>query len=385
MAQQPYPAFFSDGQSARVRTVSVEIDTGSEPRLHIADARGVFMRWRALDLRVLPDQDHLGGRVYYSTDHPDARLVIEDAHAIALIGQVAPNLRKRALASGALRRIGMWVAAAVMSVGLIVFVIIPAIADRLVFLVPQAAEERMGRAGLEQIRWGLSFFDDDEGEIKVCAQDEGVAALEAMRARLMNGVETPHEIKLAVFDHQMVNAFALPGGYVVIFDGLLQKASSPEEVAGVLGHEIGHVVNRDGLRLALRSSGTAGILGLVLGDFTGGAFVLVLTERVISASHSQAAETAADAFAVRVLNGAALPTEPLAGFFDKLGGDEDGRANPSLLSHLASHPDLRQRSAAVKAQGRVSEGFEPVLSEEQWASLKGICDVHGPLPEDKNK
>ena len=62
-----------------------------------------------------------------------------------------------------------------------------------------------------------------------------------------------------VRQHKTINAFAVPGGNVVLFEGLLDAARSPEEVAGVLGHEVGHVMNRDPMRLNLRSAGSVGI------------------------------------------------------------------------------------------------------------------------------
>jgi predicted Zn-dependent protease len=170
-----------------------------------------------------------------------------------------------------------------------------------------------------------------------------------------------------------VNAFALPGGHVTLLRGLLETAESPEEVAAVLAHEIGHVAHRDPTRLALRSAGSVGVLGLLLGDFAGGLVVLYLSEWLIQASYSRDAEAAADLYAHQMLASAGLPAEPMARFFQRL-HDEYGDAE-GLLSHLASHPDLTGRAAAARDADTVAgTGFVPVLTAGEWADLRAICD-----------
>lgn len=66
----------------------------------------------------------------------------------------------------------------------------------------------------------------------------------------------------------------MPGGLIILFRGLIDAAESSDEVAAVYAHELGHVVARDPTRIALRSAGSIGVLGLLLGDFAGGAVVL---------------------------------------------------------------------------------------------------------------
>ena len=159
----------------------------------------------------------------------------------------------------------------------------------------------------------------------------------------------------------------------MVFEGLLQAAKSPEEVAGVIGHELGHVVHRDPLRLALRSAGTVGIVGMVLGDFTGGTLAVVLAEQLISASYAQDAEAATDAFGFKLLADSGLPSSALGGFFDRIAelvGRSDGP-----MSHLASHPDIRARADAARAADRMKGVFTPILSTTQWQDLRDICRV----------
>jgi predicted Zn-dependent protease len=169
----------------------------------------------------------------------------------------------------------------------------------------------------------------------------------------------------------MMNAFALPGGFVVLFRGLIDAAESPDEVAAVLAHEIGHVVSRDPTRHALRSAGSIGVLGLLFGDFAGGAVVLFLTERLIDAQYSQGAESGADRFAYGVLLNAGASPAALGDMFQRLRdkyGDSD-----AIIAHFLSHPGLEERIKAARAAAPKDRDYQPILGDEEWAALKGIC------------
>ncbi len=160
----------------------------------------------------------------------------------------------------------------------------------------------------------LSGFE----EPKFCSTPDGDRALQRMLTRVESVSDVHLPLRVQVLDHKMINAFALPGGQIVLFRGLIDKADSPEEVAGVLAHEIGHVVNRDPTRIALRSAGSAGLLGLLLGDFTGATVTVALSEALLRSGYQREAEAAADDFANAALSAQGLPTKPFAGFFLKL-------------------------------------------------------------------
>ena len=209
--------------------------------------------------------------------------------------------------------------------------------------------------------------------MRVCTRPEGQAALAKLEARLTEGAVLPLDLTVHVLDSSYVNAFALPGGIIVFFDGLIQEADSAEEVAAVFAHEIGHVAARDPTRIALRSAGSIGVLGLLLGDFAGGAAVLFLAERVIQADYSQDAEAAADAFAHGMLMGADLPPSAIATFFERLvatGGSEPA----GLVQHFNSHPALGDRIAAARAAEPSGALFPQALTPDEWQALRAICD-----------
>jgi len=263
-------------------------------------------------------------------------------------------------------------------VSLIIFVLVPTMANQLAVFLPPEGEKALGDATYEQIRVALG--DDDFLPVEVCETPAGIAALMKMEARLNAQAALPYEATVTVLDHDLVNAFALPGGRIVFFRGLLEEAASAEEVAAVFAHELGHVANRDPTRDALRLAGSVGVLGLIFGDFAGGTVVLLLANQLINAKYSQAAETGADDFAHAVLTGAGLPPAALGTFFERLMaeyGDAEG-----LAAHFSTHPQMTARiEAALSAQDqaeRAGELRDPVLSPAEWDDLRAIC---GPVAD----
>jgi len=370
----PKPPFavlarYFDGVSAggrEVRAVAEQV----KGRLQLVDVETgkIIEEWPLEDLRVVRDPGFGDGIVFYRVGHDEARLNVSSAAEAAALAEVAPNHRKVAVAKGTFRKVLFWTGGAVAALLLILFVILPTLSDTLAGLIPPEQEERIGLTVVGQMERMLGSHQGSG----FCSSEAGDAALEKMATRLTDEIEIPYPLKLKVIRHPMVNAFAAPGGHVVIVSGLLDKADTPEEVAGVLAHELGHVVNRDPLRITLRTAGSAGILSMILGDFAGGAVVVLVTEQVMQASYTREAEAGADDFAFELLRRAELPTEDMARFFEKLRdqyGDTEG-----ALEYLASHPNLAGRATAAReAETREEGNFTPVLTAREWESLRAIC------------
>ncbi|MFV0475665.1 MAG: M48 family metallopeptidase [Pikeienuella sp.] len=298
----------------------------------------------------------------------DERLTLDDPDMVAAIRQVCPSLDAPAPTSrSGWRRAGLWTVAALGSFYLILFHIAPALSDQLAELIPPETEVAMGEEMVEQFTTLLS-----DGEPRFCTGGAGERALAKLTARISANANAHVPLTVRVLDHEMVNAFALPGGQIVIFRGLLRNAEGPEALAGVLGHEIGHVVARDPTRLTLRAAGTAGLIGLLLGDFTGATITVALSEALMQSGYQREAESQADDFAAKLLGDQGLPTTPFAGFFIQL--KAEGGDVPALLTHLSSHPDLSGRAAAMRAADRIGDQpFEPALSDQDWVALRNIC------------
>ncbi len=359
-------ADFFDGETGLARRAQVVLDGGF---LSIAAPGRAVASWGLESLRSVPGQAAPNVLALTSADHPLARLYVADPAMAKALAARAPYLHERPPVRGQ-GRIMAWAVAAVASVALIIFVLVPVMADQLAAYLPPEGEKALGDATLEQIRNALGESHLDG--LAICDAADGQAALDRMSARITDGVDLPYPLTVTVLDHEMINAFALPGGHVVFFRGLIDEAQHPDEVAAVFAHELGHVVARDPARIALRTAGSIGVLGLLLGDFAGGAVVLFLTERLIQADYSQQAESEADTFAHRRLREADLPPAALARMFDRL-RMRHGESE-SILSHFLSHPELGDRIARAEAAGAGQGPTRPSLSPAQWQALRAICD-----------
>lgn len=157
------------------------------------------------------------------------------------------------------------------------------------------------------------------------------------------------DFQVHVIDADLCNAFCLPGGTIVLYTGLLQRAASAEEVAGVLAHEMAHASLRHGLRQVSQSVGIAAAVNLLIGNVEGlvvaGAEVFKLA--TIN-SYSRGQEADADTEGVRMLHAAGIDPMSLARFFETL---ERETANlPRGLTWLSTHPDHAARIGAVRKQ-----------------------------------
>lgn len=369
-------ARFFDGESGQRLTVALQVDTAAETlRLTHPDLPMGAQYWPLWAIRALSDQardDQLvlslkADEALDSALITTARLTVDDPEMVTILRRLCPHLEKRDIAKGTGRKVTFWIGGAAGALLLMIFVILPAMANTLATLIPIEREVAWGRSVVSSM---ARFLGASEAEI-LCKDPEGLRALEAMTARLTEGTEVRYDLNIAVFDHSMVNAFAAPGGQIVILRGLIDKAENADQVAAVLGHEIGHVEARDVTRNALRSAGSAGLLSLVLGDFAGGGAAVVIAEWTLNASYTREAEAAADVYALEMLENSGTDAEALAVFFDGLNDLE--RRTPKLPSYLASHPDTAERAAAARAFAEGQGVTTPILSEREWKALQNIC------------
>jgi beta-barrel assembly-enhancing protease len=321
----------------------------------VASSGSTLAGWPYSTVRYLADEVRAGPVRLASGD---ARLTVEDRAFAAAIFAQAPWLRPHGWRAAAIAGI---TAAIVLLIGAGLYVALPILAGQVAAVIPPRWEERIGDDVLDELAW------------KRCTTAEGQAALDALTDRLLAGSTMPYRLEVTVRDSGTVNAFALPGGRVTILRGLLQAAQSPEEIAGVLAHELTHVLRRHPMRNMIASQGVSLFIDVMTGGGLGGTVGTLLA----TLSYSRAAEEEADAGALRLLDRAGIDNAGFASFFERMSAKDEAHGGKSeglgfaIPSYLRTHPATQQRIAAVRAQP--SHGKSPALSPVEWQALKSIC------------
>jgi predicted Zn-dependent protease len=232
-------------------------------------------------------------------------------------------------------------------------------------MLPQEWRDRLGE------RIERSFVKNAEQ----CVAKDGMDALKVMAERLTSADPNIPKLSVRVFNMPVVNAFALPGERLVITSKLVETADSPDEVAGVLAHEMGHAYHRHPETGLVRVVGLQVLISVATGG-SGGDTISNLAGILTILSYSRDAERQADAFAQHVLELAQIDPTGLSRFFRKviaIKNEEQESSLDNLLSMFNTHPGTQERIDAIKPLP-ASITARPALTAEEWAKLKKICD-----------
>jgi Zn-dependent protease with chaperone function len=354
VAGDPLRAVYFDGTSSRKHSVVLHFGTA----IDIVENGNAIAIWAPGDVRRA-DGPPRTLRLSSVGGPPLARLEISDDDTRAMIIAHCHSLDAAQVTRSQTLRIVVWSLAACASLIAIVLYGIPAIADQVAPLVPYAVEKRIGSAVDGQVR---TIFGG-----QTCTTPDGQAAFATLVDKVKRAGNFDLPIEAVVLSSHVPNAVALPGGLIYLLDGLLLRARSPDEIAGILAHEIAHVQHRDGLRALIRAGGTSFLLGLLLGDVFGAGALIFATQAMLDATYSRDAEQDADAFAIAVLRRLGRSPRPMGELLVRITGTESGKNNI-----LASHPLSRERLDRMRAAD-IPETGPPILSDHEWQALKSIC------------
>ena len=358
---------FFDGLTSARQQVSVELDRAA---LLIRAGEGhLLARWPYGELEHLSAHDGML-RLGQAGSEVLARLEIHDAGLAAAIDEFAQTVDRTGTTERRGRtKVVAWSVAAVVSLILTGIFGVPVIADRLTPYVPFALERRLGDAIDPQVR--AIFGANRSGQPFECGkgsgEQEGQAALDRLVGRLEAAAALALPIKIITVRNSNANAMALPGGRIYVFEGLLKKAESVDEIAGVIAHEIGHVAHRDGLRSLLQGAGLSFLFGMVLGDFVGGGAMVLAARTLLQTSYSREVERHADAFSVELMSKLGGDPRALGGILVRI----DGGSHPGMKL-LLNHPDTKDRLAAIN-ETPTPKTVASLLTPAEWAALKRIC------------
>jgi Zn-dependent protease with chaperone function len=381
-----YPGRYADGKTAAIHETWLQFGGDG---VRIMDAAGQELAlWPYDDVRLV-ERPRAGRPLrLQNLTQEMARLEITGQEPLEILRRLAPDIERTGARDPAQwRRAATWTIALGLLFGGIWWGLSSS-APLVAAMVPIELEERIGKSTVEQVALLFSGFGGiDE---LTCRRRDGLRALDAMTDQLIAVDESPYKFRIRVLDIDIPNAFAAPGGYIVIFSGLIDLAESPDEVAGVLAHEMGHVTHQHAMTNLVRA---IGFQALIVPLITGGAMAAdVLSEMgqaALQASYTRELEEDADRVAVELMNRAGLKaasfTDLLSRIEQKFGtppeGDETGppdsggnkqESSRSIPDMLATHPSTPDRARMVRALA--APGGEAGLDEAQWAALRSICD-----------
>lgn len=237
------------------------------------------------------------------------------------------------------------------------FVLIPETAEFVANRVPQSYEISLGEKMFEQLNAGL---DVDEEKTKL-ANDF---------FKELNYAHS-YPVKISVVHSTVSNAFAFPGGHIVVYDEMFKTMKSKDEFAALLGHEYSHVENRHITRSLFRNLGTYLVISLVLSDVNGIMAVLLQNaDNLKSLSYSRTLEQEADEKGMVLMQKSGQDPQGMIRLFKHLGdANEEGQKIPEFLS---THPMLESRMKNIKRLAKENEAplHENLKLEEIWKQLK---------------
>jgi predicted Zn-dependent protease len=369
--QTDWEGYYLDGKTAVRHRAAVRL---LRTRLEITTENGPTAWWPYAEIRQT--QGFYAGqevRLERGGQLPEV-LLIRDPAFLTNLYRVAPETAGRFHDPSRRRmRVTLTALAALAAVGITATLYlwgIPGMASVVAPHVPASWEERLGRTVSEH----LAPVE------RRCTEPTRTQAIQAISATLTSAVKnSPYTFRVVVLNTPSVNALATPGGYVVVFRGLLERTRSAEELAGVLAHEFAHVLLRHATRALLRHASTGVLIAALSGDVSGAMTYGLESARILAElRYSRQDEEEADREGHRLLVAAGVDPAGMVGFFETF-KKEPGMA-PTLPPYLSTHPTTEGRIERLRSLEPVTRPVSNrLLPGLDWHAVRVICGATGPL------
>jgi beta-barrel assembly-enhancing protease len=355
-------AIYFDGQSARDHTVTLSTDGRN---LLFSGDSVITTQWPLAGLHPV-DALAVGQPFRLTHDSkPGARLIVRDSNFIADLLKKSPHL-KGGYSKSDVGNIFGWTLGGLATVAGLAYFSMTFLPDHVAKILPDSWRNRVGHEMELAVVEGA----------RVCSTPKGDSALGALISNLAQGAPDMPPIGVHVYDVPIMNAFAVPGGNIIMTRELLEKADAPEEIAGVLAHEIGHVFHRHPEAQLVRLTGME-VLGSLFTGQQGGNMTSNLAFLATLLSYSRGAEAEADAYARETLTKASIDPLGLKRFFEKVLKLEaamkmDNQTFKAIGNLFATHPGTEERIKEIMPLPAGQTAI-PALTSDEWLALKTIC------------
>ena len=352
---------YADGRTAERHAVRVTIGADG---LHIESDDGTIAEiWPFADLRLV-DEVYAGRPVRLKQNAEGERLTVADAEFLDRLRPHARHLRRKDLRGANMKlRAVVWIGATAAILAGFWF-LLPRAAGPIASQVPLSWEEGLGRTVQRQ---ALALMAAGS---RVCTGRAGQQAVERLVRRLSAAEPSRYRFRVTVVDDGTVNAFAAPGGYIVVFRGLIDNSPGADGLAGVMAHEMGHVIERHGLENTVKALGLSFVMAALIGDTSGIADIATDMARNLATSRfSRDAEREADRVAVDMLNRTGISGRGFQAFFQTI-ARRSGTEEKSVGRYFASHPPTGGRAKFVEDR---AIGTGPAMSDAEWQAVRRMC------------
>ncbi|MYF07237.1 MAG: M48 family metallopeptidase [Rhodospirillaceae bacterium] len=353
---------YTDGRTARRHSVRATI--GVDGLLIESGDGAVAEAWPFDDLRLV-DEAYAGRPFRLKRSAGEARLTVADSAFLDRLRPHAGRLSRKDLRGANLKvRAAGWIGATAAVLAGFWF-LLPLAAGPVASWVPLSWEEGLGRTVQRQ---ALALMAANS---RLCTGSSGQLAFARLVRRLSATKPSRYRFRVTVVDNGTVNAFAAPGGYIVVFRGLIDNSADADGLAGVMAHEMGHVIERHGMENLVKALGLSFVMSALIGDTSGFAGIATdMAQNLATSKFSRDAEREADRIAVEMLNRANISGRGFHAFFQMV-VRETGQEDKSIGRYFASHPATRGRAQFVETH---TTGTRPAMSDSEWQAVRRMCD-----------
>jgi Zn-dependent protease with chaperone function len=368
LIQITWQGHYLDGKTADKQPVEIQL---LGEGLRITTKSGAVFLWPYREIRQTqgfyrnePVQLERGGKI------PEI-LLIQDHEFLTSLHLFTPKAAKRfhnPAMRGLRLRLTLYAAGGIIALGAFFYIWgIPLLAKTITPHIPLKWEKGMGDSA-------LGFLAPEENR---CNNNELQQAVDEIVARLSAADPDSYSFKVFVVKSPVFNAVALPGGNIVVFGGLLEKAESPESLAAVLAHEMQHIKKRHVTKRIIEDSSTGLIISAIAGDVTGSMLYGVkIAHNLAMLSYSRQDEEEADAGGIKMLIAANLDPQAMISFFEIM---KEKNSKFKMPQYLSTHPDTTERISRLKtiiAQANTSpHAYTKLAAGNNWNQLKKGCMV----------
>ncbi len=225
-------------------------------------------------------------------------------------------------------------------------------------------EKKFGELIIQQIKSSKDYVNNDSLYIIVNSIKDRICISNKIKGKT---------IKIHIIESNEINAFALPDRNLVIYSQLIVDSKKPEELAGVMAHEIAHMEQGHVMKKVVKEIGLS-LLATIIGGNSGGEILKEATQTLSSKAYDRSLETEADAMAVKYLVNANIDPVNFSTFLFRLSTTEN--AMPSAFNWINTHPESKERVAEVlKLKKKYTFNVKPLLSASIWNRAKELLET----------